>query len=311
MNLQHMKYAVEVADTKSINKAAEKLFVGQSNLSRAIKELEAGLGTAVFDRSAKGMSLTPDGEVFIQYARAVLKQVDDIEHLFSKGEAAKKRFSVSAPRASYVAKAFAEFSLLIEKGEKAELFYRETNSMRTIKNILEDDYKLGILRYAENYDRYYKSMMDEKGLEYELVTQFSYMLVMSENSPVANKEDIRFKDLKPLMEIAHADPYVPSLPFAEVKKEELHDNSDRQIFVFERSSQFELLSKNPETYMWVSPLPKEYLTQYGLIQRTCGENSRVYRDMLIHKKEYTLTNLDKMFIEQLVKTKREVFGREE
>ena len=122
MNLQHMKYAVEVADTKSINKAAEKLFVGQSNLSRAIKELEAGLGTAVFDRSAKGMSLTPDGEVFIQYARAVLKQVDDIEHLFSKGETAKKRFSVSVPRASYVAKAFAEFSLLIEKDEKAELF---------------------------------------------------------------------------------------------------------------------------------------------------------------------------------------------
>lgn len=311
MNLQHMKYAVEVADTKSINKAAEKLFVGQSNLSRAIKELEAGLGTAVFDRSAKGMSLTPDGEVFIQYARAVLKQVDDIEHLFSKGETVKKRFSVSAPRASYVAKAFAEFSLLIEKDEKAELFYRETNSMRTIKNILEDDYKLGILRYAENYDRYYKSMMDEKGLEYELVTQFSYMLVMNEKSPVANKENICFEDLEPLTEIAHADPYVPSLPFAEVKKEELHDNSDRQIFVFERSSQFELLSKNPETYMWVSPLPKEYLTRYGLIQRTCGENSRVYRDMLIHKKEYTLTNLDKMFIEQLVKTKREVFGREE
>ena len=48
MNLMHMKYAVEIAETKSINKAAEKLFVGQSALSRAIKELEASLGVTLF-----------------------------------------------------------------------------------------------------------------------------------------------------------------------------------------------------------------------------------------------------------------------
>ena len=44
MNLMHIKYAVEVANEGSINKAAEKLYVGQPNLSRAIKELEASLG---------------------------------------------------------------------------------------------------------------------------------------------------------------------------------------------------------------------------------------------------------------------------
>ena len=61
MNLLHMKYAVEVAETGSINKAAEKLYVGQPNLSRAIKELENSLGISIFERSAKGMILTPDG----------------------------------------------------------------------------------------------------------------------------------------------------------------------------------------------------------------------------------------------------------
>ena len=40
MNLVHLKYAVEVAETGSINKASEKLYVSQPNLSRAIKELE-------------------------------------------------------------------------------------------------------------------------------------------------------------------------------------------------------------------------------------------------------------------------------
>lgn len=89
MNLLHMKYAVEIAETKSINKAAEKLFVGQSALSRAIKELETSLGVTLFERSAKGMFPTPDGEVFVRYAKTVLKQVDAIENMFSDDHAAK------------------------------------------------------------------------------------------------------------------------------------------------------------------------------------------------------------------------------
>lgn len=47
MNLLHMKYAVEIAETNSINKAADKLYVGQSALSRAIKELEASIGVTL------------------------------------------------------------------------------------------------------------------------------------------------------------------------------------------------------------------------------------------------------------------------
>ena len=39
MNLLHMKYAIVIAETNSINKAAELLYVGQPTLSRAVKEL--------------------------------------------------------------------------------------------------------------------------------------------------------------------------------------------------------------------------------------------------------------------------------
>lgn len=303
-----MKYAVVVAETKSINKAAELLYVGQPTLSRAIKELESGLGVAIFERSAKGMFLTPDGETFVRYAKTVLEQVDAIEDLFKKGRMSKKRFSVSVPRASYITEAFAAFSTLIEKDSPTEIFYKETNSMRTLRNILQDNYKLGIVRYAENYDKYYKAMMEEKGLEHELVTKFRYVLLMNKNSPLAKKESITYDDLKDKIEIAHADPYVPSLPLAQIKKEELPDNSDRRIFVFERASQFELLSSNEETFMWVSAIPQKLLERYGLTQRICEENRRVYKDVLIYRKDYTLSALDNLFIEQLVKAKRNVIG---
>lgn len=304
MNLLHMKYAIEVANTNSINKAAEILYIGQPALSRAIKELESSVGTRLFERSAKGMTLTPDGEIFIRYAKAVLEQVDELESMFASGRTKKLRFSVSVPRASYISEAFAGFSNLIGSECDAELFYKETNSLRSIKNVLSDDYKLGIVRYAENYDKYYKQLLDEKGLDYELVTEFSYRLIMSEKSPLASKEAIAYSDLADYMEIAHGDPYVPSLPFAEVKKEELPDNSHRRIYVFERGSQFELLSKNPETFMWVSPVPEDLRRRYGLVERECSENRRRYKDLLIHRKDYLLTDTDMLFINELVRAKR-------
>lgn len=308
MNLLHMKYAVEIAEAGSINKAAERLYVGQPNLSRAVKELEASLGVTIFDRSSKGMFLTPDGELFIRSAKNILNQVDAVEKMFHKDTVRKKRFSISVPRASYVADAFAKFSKLLESDGEVEIFYKETNSMRTIKNILQEDYKLGIVRYADTYDKYYKSMMDEKGLACEMVTEFRYMLAVGRESPLAEKEAVTYNDLQEYIEIAHADPFVPSLPFAEVKKEELPDNIRRRIYVFERASQFELLHQNPDTFMWVSPVPQELLDRYGLMQRPCDENRRMYKDVLIRKKEYTLTDLDNMFISELCKAKRTVFA---
>ena len=306
MNLLHMKYAVEIAETNSINKAADKLYVGQSALSRAIKELEASLGVTLFERSAKGMFLTADGEIFIRHAKNVLAQIDEIENMFSGGTISKKHFSVSVPRASYIAEAFAEFSKVIDKDMQAEILYKETNSMRAVKNILQEDYKLGIIRYAENYDKYYKTMMDEKGLDYELITEFRHVLIMSFESPLAKKEKITYGDLVDLVEISNPDPYVPSLPLAEVRKEELSEISSRRIFVFERASQLELLSENPETYMWVSPVPQKTLERFGLAQRKCDENKRVYKDLLIHRKDYSHSELDNMFIEYVIKSKREV-----
>mgnify|MGYP003294826294 CR=1 FL=1 len=303
MNILHMKYAVEVAKVGSLNKASETLLVATPNISRSIKELEGDLGIVIFDRTAKGMELTPEGEEFINYAKGILSQIDEVENLYKKGTSKKQKFSISVPRACYISEAFSEFSKSLSD-EPAEIFYKETNSQRTINNILNHDYKLGIIRYAENYDKYFKSMLDEKGLTYEMITEFSYSLIMSADSPLAQKEEITFDDLKGFIEIAHADPYVPSMPLSKVVKEELPDNIDRRIFIFERASQFDLLYKNPETFMWVSPAPDSLLKRYNLIQKKCIDNNKKYKDVLIYKNGYKLTKLDRQFITELCESKR-------
>lgn len=308
MNILHMKYAVEVARLGSLNKAAETLLIAQPNISRSIKELEADLGISIFHRSAKGMELTPEGEEFINYAKSILRQIDEVEHHYKSGSPRKQKFSISVPRACYISDAFAKFSQCIGS-DPAEIFYKETNSQRTINNVLDKDYKLGIIRYAESYDRFFKSMLEEKGLSYEMVAEFSYVLLMSKESPLAEKDEITFDDLTPYIEIAHADPYVPSLPLSKVVKEELPDNIDRRIFIFERASQFDILSENPETFMWVSPASETILNRYGLVQKGCVDNKRIYKDVLIYKEGYKLSALDKQFITELCEAKRKFLTR--
>ena len=302
-----MKYALEVAKAGSINKASETLLIAQPNLSRSIKELESDLGIVIFDRSAKGMVLTPDGEEFIGYAKKILSQIDEVENMYKSSHQLRHKFSISVPRACYISDAFARFSTQISD-EPSELMYKETNSSRAISNILQADYRMGIIRYAEKYDSYFKTMLEEKDFHYELVTEFSYVLVMNKNCPLARKENILFSDLRPYVEIAHADPYVPSLSMAQVKKEELPDDISRRIYVFERASELDILSRNAETFMWVSPISERLLELYGLVQKRSPDNHKVYRDVLIYRSDYKLTSLDRSFITELCKSKREFIG---
>ena len=303
MNLLHMKHALEVAKAGSLNKAAENLLIAAPNISRSIKELESDLGITIFERTQNGMRLTLEGEEFINIAKGILGQIDEVEKFYKAGAPQKLKFSISVPRACYISEAFAKFSKSLPD-EPAELFYKETNSQRTINNMLNHDYKLGIIRYAENYDRYFKSMLEEKGFQYELVTEFTYSLIMSAESPLAKKENITFDDLADYIEIAHADPYVPSMPFSKVVKEELPDNINRRIFIFERASQFDLLSQNPETFMWVSPAPTSLLERYNLVLKKCADNKKLYKDILIYKNGYKLSKLDRQFITELCESKR-------
>ena len=303
MNIQYLKYALEVAKQKSISKASRALYMGQPNLSRAIKELEDELGIVIFERNSKGIIPTPDGEEFLQYAKRILLQIDEIEEIYKVGKRKKSHFSACVPRAGYTAYAFAELSKSIDTENPAEIFYKETNSMRTINSVLKGDYNLGIIRYQTTFEKYFESLFLEKNLVSETITEFSYVLAMSANNPLATKDDIQPEDLSQYIEIAHADPYVPSLPVIDVKKAEMSEFVDKRIYVFERASQYMLLESVPNTFMWISPLPDEMLEQHNLIEKECTFSNKKYKDVLIYRKDYKLSELDKMFIANVHKAK--------
>lgn len=308
MNLQYLKYAVEVASRGSINKAAEALYMDQSNISRCIKDLESSLGISIFERSSRGIKVTPKGEEFLKYAKNVLAQVDAIENMFLNDAAEKTRFSVSAPRAGYVCDAFTTFASALPESEAAETVYTETDAQNTVKNVLEANYGLGIVRYAERYDKYYKAMLADKGLACELIAEFRYELLTSAKSDLAEKDDVTFADLKEKTEIATAELVASPFSLTDAAKDDF-PQTDRRVCVYERASLYELLDKNPDSFAWSSPLPAKTLERYGLVMKKCAENKKVYKDLLVYKKDYEFTESDKAFITELCRTKREIFKK--
>lgn len=306
MNILHMKYALEVAKAGSLTKASKVLFVAPPNISRSVKELEADLGIEIFIRTTKGVKLTPEGEEFIAFAQRILSQIEAQEQFYKNELPKVQRFSISVPRACYISDAFAEFTKSLKKNT-AEVVYRETNAKHTIQDVANDDYNLGVIRYAANYDRYFKEMLEGNGITYELITEFTYSLIMSREHPLADKDDLTLADLKEYIEITKADSYVPEMSFAAQGEKDTSQDIDRRIYIFERASEFDLLSTNTETFMWVSPTPQRILDRYNLVLKKCSENNRVYRDLLIYKKGYKLSQLDGVFMTNLVESKRSAF----
>lgn len=299
MNLLHLKYAVEVEKTGSITQAAENLFMGQPNLSKAIKELEASLGMLIFKRTSKGVVTTPKGAEFLERVRAILSQMDALEAEYRPDQEDRVELSVCIPRASYIAYAFANFAKRLDSGKSIDINFRETSSVETVHSVARGEFDIGIVRYALQFEKYFMNLLVEKNLQYETVCSFDKVVLMDKSHPLASQETVSEQDLAPYIEIAHGDHAVPYLSFAEMKEEE-PSRGMRTVRIYERGSQFCLLKRVPDTYMWVSPVPEEVLDRHGLVQRRCPSVHRAHRDLLVYQKDRRLTAYEKGFLLEVV-----------
>ncbi|MBQ7707485.1 MAG: LysR family transcriptional regulator, partial [Lachnospiraceae bacterium] len=167
MTIAQLKYVTEVAKTKSINAAAQSLFISQSGLSTAIKELEEELGITIFNRTNRGISITADGETFIRYANNVLLQFKFMEEKYFGSEEVKTPFSVSMHHSTFATKIFAEVIKTYGVKEYEYSLY-ETTTKSVLDNICRSKSELGVL-YISSFNRdYYEKVFKELSLEFEV-----------------------------------------------------------------------------------------------------------------------------------------------
>lgn len=99
MNIKQLEHLLAVAQTRSFSRAAERLFITQSALSRSIQGLEEELGAPLFDRIGKRNELTPLGKDVVARAARLVRDAGELRRsveLFKQGEGGAMRIGMGA-----------------------------------------------------------------------------------------------------------------------------------------------------------------------------------------------------------------------
>ena len=120
MTLQQLKYIIMIAETGSITTAAQRLFIAQPSLSKAVAELEKEMGITIFNRSNRGVYLSEEGTRFLSYARQITEQAALLESEYKSAPPPNRAFAVSAQHYAFVVNAFVE--LVREYHDRLVLF---------------------------------------------------------------------------------------------------------------------------------------------------------------------------------------------
>ncbi len=238
MTLQQLKYVIEVAKCRSINKAAQKLYISQPSLSNALKELEEEIGITIFTRTNRGIVITPEGSEFLGYARQVVEQAELLESRYLNYKTPQQNFSVSAQHYAFVVSAFVRLLQEYDRDEY-EFTLRETKTYEIIDDVKNLRSELGVL-YMNDFNRnVIQKFLREGNLTFhELFVAKPHVFVSSSN-PLAKKDFVTLEDLLPYPYLSYEQGEYNSFYFSEEILSTL--SRPKNIRVTDRATLFNLV----------------------------------------------------------------------
>lgn len=153
MNLRLLRCFVAVAEELHFRRAAERLHMEQSPLSRAIKKLESDLGVILFERTSQGIRLTWAGEVFLEGSRRVLLAFEQVK-ANAKSAATGYRGTLRVALSDGIARTRLTALLALCREEEPEVEIRlfETSLTQQLKGLHNDLYDVGLALAGEGGD---------------------------------------------------------------------------------------------------------------------------------------------------------------
>lgn len=197
MTLQQLRYLIEVAQSGSFNAAAHQLYVSQSTLSMAIKDLEAELGVHVFRRSNRGLTLTADGTELLGYARQVVEQADLLAQRYTQKAACcrRARLAISTQHYAFAVQAFINIVNACEE-DAYDFTLRETRTSEIIRDVQEFRSDIGILFLSDFNERALMRVIDEAGLSFTQLFEATPHVFVSAQHPLAARTSLKPADLE-------------------------------------------------------------------------------------------------------------------
>lgn len=181
MQMEQLRYLVEIARTGSISAAALNLHVSQSAISKSLLRLEHSLGLPLFNRLQTGVSPTETGKRFIDKANEImgkLQEFDDLAEQYSNA-INKKMTLACVPLFTPILSESLE--LLMRDNAHSQIDITEKKSKEIMHDVMHGAIDIGFM--VVNPD-----LINEPGLKYNILLESDVYVCVNRNSPLANEE---------------------------------------------------------------------------------------------------------------------------
>ncbi len=196
MEVDQLRYFLQVAERGNFTRAAKDLAISQPALSRSIQKLEQELGQPVFERKTRSVSLTDTGVLLQPRAQQILSIIEDTKaEITDDGESGRIRIGAIPTVAPYfLPEVLQRFS---DSFPKASLIVQENTTDVLLKSCTQGEIDLAIVALP----------VPAKYLEIEELFEEELLLVLPPDHPLADESRIRMSDVEPfpfvLLDEAH------------------------------------------------------------------------------------------------------------
>ena len=214
MTLQQLRYVDQVATVGSISEAARKLFVSQPTLTEAVRTLEEELCIAIFNRSAKGVTVTREGEEFLASARQILDDAGRIQEKYTGKAVRRPQFAVSCQHYAFAVEAFMEVVKACT-AKSYDFTLRETVTSEIIDDVARNRSEIGILYLSRRNERALMKILKKEDLSFEELLTAKPHVFIGKNHPLAKKKSISPGELDDYPYLSYEQGVENALYFAE------------------------------------------------------------------------------------------------
>lgn len=296
MTLQQLRYLIAIANHGSISAAAHTLYVSQSSLSVAVRDIERETGVTIFERSNRGITLTSDGVELLGYARQVVEQADLMAQRYSgrgSGGTQAQRLAITSQHYAFVVEAFLELSEEYE-GDTYNFSLRETRTSEVIEDVRDFRSDLGVLYLSSFNESVIGHALEDANLSFNLLFSAQPHIFVSDSHPLAGRAIVTLDDLNPYPRYAFEQGNANSFFYAEEPFAELPH--DKRISVSDRGTLSNLLAHHDGYTISTGVLSSEMYTGIASVPLDTKELMRV--GYIVHN-ERQLSDLAQRYIEKL------------
>jgi DNA-binding transcriptional LysR family regulator len=195
VTLQQLRYVIAIEKSGSFSKAAKNLYVSQPSISALVKDLEEELCISIFDRTAKGITLTQDGKDLLKYAYRMIDQESYIQEYFRDRRTQPPIvFSVSSQHYSFVVELFAMLENSLQ-ADRYALRLRQTITSAVISDVAKQRSEIGIIFRGDFNQKSIARLLKENNLSFHPLASTIPHIFVRRDHPFKGRESVSVEDL--------------------------------------------------------------------------------------------------------------------